>query len=72
MSITTLTLVERNGLLLSDKQMKRLCLTGKENLKVAFVSFIHQGRAVSLKITRLRPGGFAITLPLLIEELIAV
>lgn len=55
--------MEKNGLLLSDKQMKRLCLTGKENLKLVCVCFIHQGRAVSLKITRLRPGGSAITLP---------
>lgn len=55
--------MERNGLLLSDKQMKRLCLTGKKNLKLVFASFIHQGRAVSLKITRLSLGGFAIILP---------
>lgn len=55
--------MERNGLLLSDKQMKRFCLTGNGNLNLVFESFIHQGRAVSLTITRLKPGGFAITLP---------
>lgn len=38
-SITTGTLMERNGLLLSDKQMKRLCLTGKREFKVGFCQF---------------------------------